>query len=298
MAILIQRQLPQRLPNILAGDLEFEAGYSLDSLISKVDPVELKCSICQGIPKEPIELNACGHLYCKACIYHHTAINGKMTPVNGMFVKEDRCPLCRKAFYPQTGIRQFKDFQPTLSRLYKSLEIRCGNECGFISDPFSMDEHLMYDCCERVVRCPNYKCPIILKFQELEAHHFPQCPRFRYHCPKCLLLIELKEPDTHDCFERQKKALTVLNHIYTLNSYKLNPICLQGEAGKGFFKDIKVNRMGFTTLATYGSDILDMTEDEDEEIMYPASSTPISQVEAAPPNGYDVIDNLQTLNNP
>ena len=52
----IERQLHQRLPNVWAGTYDFEVGFAKEYAVGGKVAVQLRCSICNGIPRDPIEL--------------------------------------------------------------------------------------------------------------------------------------------------------------------------------------------------------------------------------------------------
>lgn len=86
-----------------------EVGYDLDLF---VDPVsdELICSICRDVKRDPAELVACQHSFCRTCI-------------SAWMTDKSDCPACR------TPARRSRDpflrDSRALRNIINELKIRC-----------------------------------------------------------------------------------------------------------------------------------------------------------------------------
>ncbi|GAB1224194.1 hypothetical protein ENUP19_0180G0013 [Entamoeba nuttalli] len=102
-----------------------------EELIVSKTLVDLKCPICLEIPnpKEMIEHNTCGKLFCKKCLYQWWDIQRMMT-----------CPFCRGEF---TNSLTIKHTSRCLYSLLMKQEIRCpfSKKCGTTTTFETLKEH-------------------------------------------------------------------------------------------------------------------------------------------------------------
>ena len=59
--------LPADLPNTKLNDFNYEQGFDESLLVNSEFADCFSCPICHGIPRNPIELTFCGHLFCECC---------------------------------------------------------------------------------------------------------------------------------------------------------------------------------------------------------------------------------------
>lgn len=225
------RNFPKLLPTTVVGELDFEVGFPLDHVKNLTIGSDLLCGICRGVPRHPLELK-CGHFFCRTCINQLMAVTNRAKRRKLLtFHEKADCPLCRKQF-TAFDITDDRNFQSTLTRLFLSIRVLCPFDCGFESEPRRMDEHQVKQCPNRPIRCPNYLCPVMGTAKEVETEHFQTCQYYRLFCPRCQLAVRQDELETHDCLKRQQQALYKFHQHFLSHGGKINPLCVQGPAGK------------------------------------------------------------------
>ena len=117
------------------------------------------CTICFGIPRRPLIIPRCGHLFCQACIERNS--QSKKVEIFGNVFSSNKCPNC-KSCYSQTDIKEFEAQDPWTQRDFMSLQLKCLYECGFKWNSFEMDPHQSFQCLKRKVKCPAEDCPLTM----------------------------------------------------------------------------------------------------------------------------------------
>ncbi len=166
----------------------FDKGYEPDNAIN----INRKfvCTICLNIPRHPIELKNCGHVYCRGCISQV-----KMTNNDEWSTAQKICPLCRTVFTEQ-HIINFDKGSKTLQKIFNEIVISCSFTCGRHLSIYVLNDHEMWLCPRRPVQCPNNGCGIVLPDQEMEEH-LDICPKRYVYCSNCFL--PRKHDQQHDC---------------------------------------------------------------------------------------------------
>ena len=238
----IERQLPQRLPIVWAGTYDFEVGFAKEYAVGGKVPVQLLCSICNGIPRDPIELIACGHYMCRACVDHLIGARSEMVCERNEITNEGNCPVCQKRFTSLSGIRPLSDFQPTLRSLYNEIRLRCPFGCGFEGNVKASDDHSVYECPERFIRCPNFNCFIALPSKNMARKHFNKCKKYRTYCSDCRLPISDTLNANHNCLDHYQKVVDDFYRFFRSRGRRIHPLLLKGEPNMPLFELQTMNR--------------------------------------------------------
>ena len=195
--------LPQRLPHCEANELAFETGYDEPHVEGGISGTWM-CQICKGLPRHPVYLQSCGHMFCEACVGKHYETWARPNP-HFHTIQTAACPACRNQ-YSLSDARPFEDMDKWVQRVIKERVVLCPFDCGFKGDIFEVDEHQMYACVRRRLRCPHEGCTHEAEAQFMQLH-FTHCPMLHVYCPRCRLSVLATEKDTHDCVKRLKVAL-------------------------------------------------------------------------------------------
>ena len=140
-----------------------QGGYDLDFLET---PLELTCSICQLVLRDPHLTSCCGSHYCKSCI---ETILSKFGP----------CPLCRS---PSFETFLDKSFQRRVSEL----GILCPlseNGCTWTGTVGTASSHLYSDCEYFEINCDL--CKVEVQRNKHEEHKRDECPNRPFTCVYC-----------------------------------------------------------------------------------------------------------------
>ena len=193
-----QVTLPNVLPNIQMNELEYEQGFDEKSLVNPEYADIFICAICRGIPRQPVCMKDCGHMFCETCIQQQVtteaSYNGKL-----------RCALCKRESRVVETV-PFKEFCPSLKKVFRLAKLRCPLGCEFIGDPQEMDEHETFRCERRVVCCPSAGCPVKASYKEM-TEHIQSCPNLMINCRRCRLPVKRARLESHDCLKRMALAL-------------------------------------------------------------------------------------------
>ena len=166
----------------------FTKGYDADNSIN----IHRKfvCTICLCIPRHPIELKACGHVFCRCCV-----ANVQLSYSGEWRTSHKLCPLCRTRF-TEDQIISFESGSKALQNIFKELVISCSFNCGRHMSTGTLLEHEMWLCPRRPVNCPNNGCGAVLPDQEMEQH-LDTCANRYVYCSQCFL--PRKHDQQHDC---------------------------------------------------------------------------------------------------
>ncbi len=212
----VQIPLPKFIPNVAINDLDYQSGFDESLCISGPLTNAFLCSLCKGIPRHPVNLENCGHLFCESCIQKHFQITARHGNLELNFGRSAPCANCREP-YKLHSLILFNKFSPWAKQVYQSLSLKCPLTCPFIGNPLEMDEHQSFTCPLRNIKCPNINCSEIMTAELLEKEHLRECTHLRIYCYGCKLPVLKSELYTHDCFATLRQAL---ESMYTLNSLK------------------------------------------------------------------------------
>ena len=202
------------MPCCEANTLAFETGFDEEFLMQELTSVWM-CGICHCLPRRPVYIDGCPHLFCEACLMEHFRVSRDPNePRDAQEEEEQRyvvplapCPNCKRDF-SKSEICPFEHMDPWVQRAFKERQVKCPFKCGFVGDMVEVDTHQVYTCPRRPLQCPHKDCDVVVEAAVLERDHFPTCPKRRVHCAHCKLAVLASEEDTHDCVKRLQSALT------------------------------------------------------------------------------------------
>ena len=238
MASTSIRQFPTKVPTMLAGEADFESGYTINTVEGLTNYTCLLCCLCKKVPKQPFELDICGHIFCRSCLI-------KLEEYGKFSTKQfGQCSMCDKEIYTSTKLLSKK--QPTaLARIFHSLIIHCKHGCGYKSGPVELDEHEIFGCKLRPIKCPNFGCEVVMPAEKLITEHFQNCQSYKVYCNECFLPVTISELDTHNCLQRIRDALNDYYIYFKMYHKLLPPSSTIGQPGTEFFDIPIVNRAAF-----------------------------------------------------
>jgi len=192
--------LPKNLPAFAASTLELETGFPEELVSTPIGNAFARCSVCYGLPRQPCYHESCGHLFCEACLLSifRTAHYPKAIP----------CPVCRTPIV-NGEIETFEDWSRYEQGQYKNLVVKCP-DCEYKGGPYDVDQHQVFNCPEREIRCPNYGCRYRAKYSQMLGH-FNECTQLHLYCVNCQLPIAKDKVAEHlknnECVARLQQAL-------------------------------------------------------------------------------------------
>ena len=195
--------LPLDLPNLEMNEIGYENGFDEALAIQSVSNGCFICTICHGIPRRPVILPSCGHLFCQACIVADVRSRNAEVFKNEVI---NNCPNCKGCF-SQSAIKEFEAVDQWTQRVFKSLQLSCPDKCGFQGNSFEMDNHQSFECRKRKVKCPGVDCALTMTYESLKEDHIKKCPKVQIYCHKCKLPVRREKMASHDCLDRMSQAL-------------------------------------------------------------------------------------------
>ena len=163
-------------------------GYEEDRFESNVD-VELKCSICLKVLKDPVQCPN-EHYFCRPCIQRNLSHNAKT------------CPVCEHSLTEETLTKPPR----IVTQLLGNLMIRCDYEnrgCRELIKLEFLDGHVQ-DCGYSPTRCTNPCCTEVMNRYEKERHERELCQFRQIVCDECGQRLILKSSRVHLCFMRKE----------------------------------------------------------------------------------------------
>jgi len=195
-----------------------QIGWSKDHIIGGANKCPFICTICQGLPKFPTEIQACGDIFCYDCI--NLVIKNSTHPIGKGAAK---CPNC-SIIFKSAQIASIWQESRALLRVFTAIDVRCDYGCGHVCSTVSMIEHEMWYCRKRPVACPNTGCDLHMADDEMDIH-VQQCLHRLEFCKRCNLPKPATESN-HDCIKALSgtincKLLSFIRYLYIVNF--LNP---------------------------------------------------------------------------
>ena len=197
------RILPADLPNSKINEYDYEQGFD-DSLLLNSEYADCySCPICHGIPRSPVIIKLCGHLFCECCI---------LKQLEAPKIKDEdecdviQCALC-KGHFQENQLLPFENFYTAVKKAYHLVRLRCPYGCLFNGDPQEMDRHQSFQCDLREVCCPSKGCEKQMPFHQLRDEHIAICPKLMIYCESCLLPVTREHLKDHNCKERMAAAI-------------------------------------------------------------------------------------------
>jgi len=202
MANLIQ--LPKELPNVEIGNPEFESGFDEECVDGGLKSNYLICTICEGLPRKPVSLKLCGHLFCEGCMRSYIESHRRVFIIP--------CPVCKKQFKIHKHLQPFGSFQQWAQGIYKSIQVKCAYCAEYKGNVQDVDEHQRYLCKMRRIKCPNDGCTFIDAENQM-GDHVAKCPNLARHCPGCFLPVMECEEKDHIC---HTKLISTVKGIFKI----------------------------------------------------------------------------------
>ena len=203
-------KLPHDYPNADINLAGYDSGFEESQAVVAGTNGSFICTICLGIPRRPVILPRCGHLFCQACI--EKASQSKKVEIFGKEYSSNTCPNCKSSF-SQTDTKEFEAQDPWAQRVFKSLQLICLYQCGFKGNSFEMDPHQSFQCLKRRVKCPGEDCGLMMDFDKLRDEHIKTCPKVLIYCNQCMLPVRREKLDSHDCLDRMAQALKGCHYL-------------------------------------------------------------------------------------
>ena len=125
------RILPADLPNSKLNDYNYEQGFDEHLLLNSEYADCFSCPICHGIPRSPVIIMLCGHLFCECCVEKQFEA-AKLQDYDERDVNQ--CAVC-KGHFQKMSVLPFEYFYTALKKAYHLVRLRCPNGCAFIGDP-------------------------------------------------------------------------------------------------------------------------------------------------------------------
>jgi hypothetical protein len=163
------------------------------------------CSICRGVPRQPVILTRCGHIGCCRCMMDNIKLR------SGIVKDCSPCPVCRRIYRREECI-PFEKWQLLAQAVFKAIRVRCpsvcpeGKPCEFVGSIMDLTAHERNECPHRVIKCPNHDCDVMAEECKVRKH-FPRCPSLAVHCSTCRLPVLWSARDKHCCIRELQKAL-------------------------------------------------------------------------------------------
>jgi len=192
------------LPNVYAGDDEYEEGFDDNLVINKELGECFACPLCFGIPRNPVVIKKCGHGFCEVCIAKHVIECANHSSKDRGFTT--KCPVCSALFTKFDPIG-YDDFNIPSKKAFNLIQLKCPYACSYIGSPHEMDDHQTYECPKRIVFCPYLDCKQKMAYEKLIAEHIMNCEKLIIYCESCFLPMPKAEVSSHNCKDRLAFAL-------------------------------------------------------------------------------------------
>ena len=163
-------------------------GYEENRFESNVD-VELKCSICLKVLKDPVQCPN-EHYFCRSCIQRNLSHNAKT------------CPVCEHSLTEETLTKPPR----IVTQLLGNLMIRCDYKnrgCQELIKLEFLDRHVR-SCGYSPTRCTNACCTEVMNRHEKERDERELCEFRQIVCDECGKRLILKSSRVHPCFMRKE----------------------------------------------------------------------------------------------
>lgn len=199
-----KRIFPRRVPAAGMNRADFEGGFDDGLLKFPLPSGQLTCCICENYPRAPAIIE-CGHMACEYCLAKYFSKKARQPRRNEPFTAP--CPVCTVHF-SLNDINDKEIFSSFDAILFNSIELKCPQLCGRMGNADEMDDHDVYQCPLRIIRCPNIGCNVELPARQLEDEHFQTCTHYHTYCSACLLPVTQDEHDNHNCIRALQAQIT------------------------------------------------------------------------------------------
>ena len=193
------------------GAPSFETGFDLCNVVGNPEKCLMQCGVCLCLPRYPVELSHCGHVFCFICAMRTINFQPADSITGGA-----PCPNCKRLFMVGS-IVAFKRDSQALQNIYNGFDIRCVYGCPHVCSPSSMLEHEVWACPERPVACIYKHCRTVLPDKAMEAH-LDLCPHRLVYCGGCFLPRKFDGTD-HSCVLSSRETIRGTLIYYVLLSF-------------------------------------------------------------------------------
>ncbi len=149
-----------------------------------------KCSICLGLPREPVVIGKCGHMACEKCIMHALTLDRTRIQIG----PEGSCPVCRGPYTVNTML-EYKNWPLLMRQIWSTIKVRC-KKCDYFNDPISVVKHERTQCEDRHVCCPGCWIGGTPSYTYV---HAISCKDVMVYCLDCGYPIKLVDKENHQC---------------------------------------------------------------------------------------------------
>jgi hypothetical protein len=159
-----------------------------------------KCTICLGVPRIPVLLSNCGHIFCDFCIKNLADTNGDC-----FF----NCPTCRTEGDIDEDLLNYDAWPCLMQEVWAIMKMKCmfcGNFQGSASE---VDRHERWSCEKRTISCERACCHFVGTIEEA-VEHVLICEHTLVCCIGCNYITNLSSIEKHNC-ERVKKRISMMN---------------------------------------------------------------------------------------
>jgi len=154
-----------------------------------------KCSICVGMPRNPVTLRDCGHIGCNRCFIDCLNLSRASDTRPPGF---QPCPICRRPFAKEDLI-PLSCWPFFAQQLWSLNTVKCVG-CDFSGTTTDVTRHERYTCKKRSVKCPACvfvgACDDVLK-------HVIQCKSLMVYCIGCGYPVLYTDWKIHSCSKIQ-----------------------------------------------------------------------------------------------
>jgi len=284
----VDSNVPEPEPAQVEGQLQrsyrHEAGgYGCQFVSPPPEELQLECSVCLQILRDPHLIDCCGHNFCQSCI-NCVQMEGKPCPLcnepsfrvmhnkglqrtlNGFTVycthRQDGCSWVGEL----RALDQHLNIKPTLEKQLVGCEfvqVACTHCCEYFKRG-SVGEHQLDSCPQRPFSC-DYCGNYSSSFEDVVHKHWQVCPSRPVPCPnECGVY-----PERH-CLENHVKNDCTLTLVNCDFSYAGCPIQLVRKDMETHLNDGSLHHVSL--LARYGQQLAEKLIEKDEYVASLAAS--------------------------
>jgi hypothetical protein len=159
-----------------------------------------KCTVCLGVPREPVMLIECGHIFCETCI------KKVIQPDDWPYF---HCPTCRSANNFTSGLARREKWPCLMRQIWSIMRVRCKFCQTFLGSPSEVDYHERWKCEKRIINGAYVCCSSFVGTIDQVVEHVLNCPHVLVCCLGCNYFTFLSPIEKHNC-EVVKKSISML----------------------------------------------------------------------------------------
>jgi len=229
-----------------------------------------KCPICYGIPRTPVFLSTCGHLFCEECIMHVAMLQPKEEDESEF---DFNCPCCRALCYWRSQVVSYDKWPNMMRQVWALNRVKCQFCKIFQGSPFEVNMHERSKCARRSIRSSCGCCNFVGTVDEV-LHFMLNCKNLLVCCFGCSYIVKFSAYEDHNC-EEVKQRVSKLPP----NSQRLIRKGYPGEFGDRFTWDVNEQLYMLNATCRYE----DNKEAEAETVLTPTvTPTPTTSTHTTP----------------